>query len=503
MTSDAYLASSAPALAVRVGARTDVGRVRRENQDRISRFNCPLGEVFLVVDGMGGHRGGALAAEMVVTGLERQLQRAYPAASPAVALQDAAQRTHQAIQAKSADEEADGDGMGATAVLALIRDGQALVAHVGDSRAYLFRDASLLRLTRDHTLVQKLVDDRLLTEEQAREHPDASVVSRAFGRSADLEIEIAPVLDLLPGDRLVLCSDGLSGYVDDTAIRNVLANAGPDAADRLVDLALGTGSTDNVSVQVLTFGEPATAPRPGVLQAAEVPRRETARRWGRRDWLLVGIGALTTLLLFLVGSLIFGSADGGDDHRRAEDTKREEEKASAQRLDTSAVPRLDRDLGSFDRPDSGDEIALAPPELGVSPRSTIWLLLAPGKNWTRLVPHPPEDLSPRWEIYFTRGAEAWVEPVAEVLNNGWQPNGSAAAKSATLLIVIPDGSSSGRGQWRGVRLFAPAGVDTTVAELENEFGLKPEPMGRIDEVPLSDRVLLVLVPEERFAKEGG
>lgn len=312
-------------LSTRVGARSDVGRVREENQDRISRFRCPLGEVFLVVDGMGGHRDGARAATMVVEGLERHLQAADPRAPVDRSLREAAVRTHREIQQQSGSAR---DGMGATAVLALVRGRRVVVAHAGDSRAYLFRGARLLRLTRDHTLVQRMVDDNLLSEEEARNHPDSSVVSRAFGRTRELELEIAEPRELFPGDRLLLCSDGLSGFVDDAAIAGVMADRGArEAAEELVELALAAGGEDNVSVQVVAFGPSegtaAVAGGAGAGAGAGPDGGDAGagtaaaaglgagagsgadRRLRPRDWMMMGLGAAAVILLLLAALLIF------------------------------------------------------------------------------------------------------------------------------------------------------------------------------------------------------
>jgi len=259
-------------LSFRVGAGSHVGKVREENQDRISRFRCPLGEVFLVVDGMGGHQGGSLAAEMTVGGLERHLGALLPGTPPAEALQAAAVRTNEEIYHRAHSDDPTTAKMGATAVLFLIRDGRVLVAHAGDSRAYLLRGGRLARLSRDHSVVQRMLDHGMLTEEEARDHPDASVVSRAFGKTPELELEVSQPFDVRLGDRLLLCSDGLCGYVDDRAIAEVLAGGAgaQETADRLIELALAAGGEDNVSVQVLSFRPPGGA-SPGAVPGISPP----------------------------------------------------------------------------------------------------------------------------------------------------------------------------------------------------------------------------------------
>ena len=250
--------ASVSSFQLRVGARTHTGTVRSENQDRMSRFATPFGQVFLVADGVGGHRGGAMAATMTVEGFGQYLQAADSTDTPQLALQQAAQHTNAEIYRLAHSGDPAVARMGSTVVLALVSDRQLIVGHAGDSRAYLFREGQLQRLTRDHSIIQKMLDHNLLTEEQARNHPDANVIERAFGQREDIALEVSAPITLQPGDGVLLCSDGLCGYVDDDAIAQVL-NTHTDAqrlADALVNLALSVGGLDNVTVQFLQFGAP-------------------------------------------------------------------------------------------------------------------------------------------------------------------------------------------------------------------------------------------------------
>ncbi len=299
-------------LSLRVGAKSDRGKVREENQDRISRFRSPFGEVFIVADGMGGHEDGALAAELTISGLERHLSELPPSTAPDEALRQAAQRTNAEIY-RRAEAGSQDRKMGATMVLALVAGRRAWIAHAGDSRAYLFREGTLSQLTSDHTRVQQMLDHNMLTEEQARDHPEASIVTRGFGHEEDLEIEVGEPLELNADDRLLLCSDGLSGYVDDPDIEwTMRVSASAQATtDRLVELALNAGGEDNVSVQLLTFtGRP--TPPPVAVPAPDV-RRPAPSRF--RHWLWT---VLLVLIAFVLGMLMpelpFLSPSGdGDD----------------------------------------------------------------------------------------------------------------------------------------------------------------------------------------------
>ncbi|HLO66562.1 MAG TPA: protein phosphatase 2C domain-containing protein [Holophaga sp.] len=284
---------------VRVGALTHTGLVRQENQDTMSRFISPLGEVFLVADGMGGHKGGALAAEMVAHGLESALVGARGPLKPA--LQAAAQAVNEAIHREATSGHPETDRMGSTVVLAVVAEGAVTLGHVGDSRAYRFRKGRLERLTRDHSHVQQMVASGMLTEAEARDHPDASVLNRSMGGRPEVDMEVSAPQPIQDGDVILLCSDGLCGYVLDEEIGRILARL-PDAqaaAEALVQAALATGGADNVTVQVIQFGtrkatayHPETAPDPG----APAPRR---------PWAWIALGA-ALLVAVLAGGILLG-----------------------------------------------------------------------------------------------------------------------------------------------------------------------------------------------------
>src|SRR5262245_43752591 len=184
---------------LRVGPKTHPGKVRNENQDRMSRFISPLGEVFIVADGMGGHQGGATAAIMTIEGFESQLSAATLDASFEISLQDAAAKTNEQIFRAANSGDPTTAKMGSTVVLALVSGDRVSVAHAGDSRAYLFRGGRLLRLTKDHSAVQRMIDHNMLTEAEARDHPDASVILRAFGQKPQIELEVSAPFTLQAG----------------------------------------------------------------------------------------------------------------------------------------------------------------------------------------------------------------------------------------------------------------------------------------------------------------
>jgi PPM family protein phosphatase len=237
-------------------SRTDIGLVREENQDCMTEGTSPFGRVFIVADGMGGHKGGAYAAKLVVQGLLRHLENAPADAAVEEVLTAAFGEVNGTVHAQGHGGDGAIEGMGSTAVLLLVSGGTARVAHVGDSRAYLFRGGALEQLTKDHTVVQRMVDAGMLKPEDAASHPDASVLDRALGNKEEIAIDISGEIPLADGDALLLCSDGLYGYVQVSQIEAVLRSEASvqQIPDLLVQLALKNGGGDNVTVQFIQYG---------------------------------------------------------------------------------------------------------------------------------------------------------------------------------------------------------------------------------------------------------
>jgi serine/threonine protein phosphatase PrpC len=240
------------------GARSETGYVRSSNEDRMDLAVTPLGDVYVVSDGVGGCSGGALAAEITVLTLKERLSAAS-LASPGVS--DEMRQAFRAANAEVFRRRKPGDpltcNMGATGVALLTNGSQAIVGHVGDSRAYLWRRRrGLTRLTRDHTKVQRLLDEGLVSESDAKAHPDASVLDRAIGNQPEVDVDVSQGLALKSGDMILLCTDGLCGYVDDAEITQVLKTSSDPKVlvDRLIDAALRKGGEDNVTVQLVRFG---------------------------------------------------------------------------------------------------------------------------------------------------------------------------------------------------------------------------------------------------------
>jgi PPM family protein phosphatase len=234
---------------LRFGASTDVGRMRTNNEDSY------LSErpVAAVADGMGGHNAGEVASAIAIEELAG-LRGMGPWPNERAATDDlkrAIVRANRRIREMAAgDRELNGMG---TTLVAVLEDRESVhLANVGDSRAYLLRQGELTQVTVDHTLVQELVDDGKLSPKDAERHPQRSMITRALGVDHEVEIDLF-TYKLQPGDRLVLCSDGLSDVLNPTQIRNVLLRVRDPqkAAERLVAMAVEGGGPDNVTVIVV------------------------------------------------------------------------------------------------------------------------------------------------------------------------------------------------------------------------------------------------------------
>src|SRR6185437_2434949 len=221
--------------------KTDTGRQRRDNED--SAF--ARSPVFVVADGMGGAQAGEVASRLAVEAFEQGLP---DDGSPEERLAARVREANRQIYERSRADRGRA-GMGTTLTAAYVDEAHVAIAHVGDSRAYLFRDGTLQRLTQDHSLVDELVRRGKLTEEQAAEHPQRSIITRALGPEPDVEVDTW-TYPARSGDVVLLCSDGLTSMIPEDLVREVLtANDNLDAAgDALIDAANEAGGRDNITV---------------------------------------------------------------------------------------------------------------------------------------------------------------------------------------------------------------------------------------------------------------
>jgi PPM family protein phosphatase len=283
-------------VSLHVGAKSDVGRMRNDNQDSYLADE----PVFAVADGVGGHLGGDVASATAI----RVIQDATQDGVARDDLEDILRKVNSAIweQARGA---AHLRGMGTTCTLALIEDGSAHLAHVGDSRAYLFRAGELSQVTEDHNLVGKMLSEGRLTREEAAHHPQRNIITRALGLDPNVDVDLL-TLELREGDRLLICSDGLSSMIEDRTLTEVLSSESDPqaAADRLVEAANEAGGEDNITVvliDVVGGSSPQTARPPPQVRSAtptQAVDQHSGGGWGRR----LAWGVL--LLLIIVGGVL-------------------------------------------------------------------------------------------------------------------------------------------------------------------------------------------------------
>ena len=299
------------------GSATDTGLVRSNNEDSFLVDDDHV--LYAIADGMGGHRGGEVASRTAIEALRAGVASGQP-------VNDAIVQANRAVIERAAGDD-ELTGMGTTMTALVVAGGrQLLIGHVGDSRAYLLHDGAMRRITDDHSLVEELVREGRLTPEQAESHPQRAIVTRALGVDPDVDVDLYTI-EVSVGDRIVLCSDGLTTMVRERDVERLArSEADPQrAAEVLVEAANRAGGEDNTSVVVVDVLEvdavslpdpellaapvaaAATGPRP-MAPAPEVPQAPPPRAkhresFGRRVW-----GAL---LLFVPLVLVLAIAFGG------------------------------------------------------------------------------------------------------------------------------------------------------------------------------------------------
>ena len=237
-------------------SKTDIGRKRKINQDNVYTCEVPLGNLpnlFVVCDGMGGHKAGDFASAYAVKALEREVMLCEET-EPVRIIREAIECANREIYEKAASEE-QLRGMGTTAVVATIIDHTLIVANVGDSRLYIIND-DIEQITKDHSLVEEMVRIGELDRSEAREHPDKNIITRALGVTENVEVDFFEV-ELKKGDIILMCSDGLTNMVEDEDIRMVV-KAQRDVVqivEELIKVANHNGGSDNIGVVIIEADE--------------------------------------------------------------------------------------------------------------------------------------------------------------------------------------------------------------------------------------------------------
>lgn len=243
-------------------ARTDTGRQRHANEDSL----FTRGPVFVVADGMGGAQAGEVASKAAAESFDREM----PQAPPESVLRETIEAANRSIH-ELARQDPNLSGMGTTTTAAIIdaEANEVAIGHVGDSRAYRLRDGKLERLTRDHSLVEEMRRKGQLTDAQAEDHPQRSIITRALGPEPEVEVDVQTV-PAQPGDVFLICSDGLTTMLDDERITRLLSRASSlqTAVRALVDEANRAGGRDNITVVAFRLEDAAAPPGAAAAPAA-------------------------------------------------------------------------------------------------------------------------------------------------------------------------------------------------------------------------------------------
>ena len=242
---------------MRIVSKTDIGLSRRSNQDSYATGELPGGVAWAVVcDGMGGANGGNVASAAAVKVISEHISSSYRAGMSSNSVRNMLESAITAANVSVYEMSQQSDdlaGMGTTVVAAVITDGVAHIAHAGDSRAYLFSTEKIEQITRDHSYVQRLIEDGRLTAEQAKTYPHRNIITRALGVDERITVDYNEVT-LSVDDAIMMCTDGLSGMVEPEQLLEVFKSYSfYEYPDQLVQLANKAGGSDNITVVILSL----------------------------------------------------------------------------------------------------------------------------------------------------------------------------------------------------------------------------------------------------------
>lgn len=232
---------------------TDVGQKRRENQDYVYASEQPIGNLpnlFVVADGMGGHNAGDFASRCAVSVLAESVKKDM-SFNPIKIIRHAIETANEQVLMQ-ADLDPQKAGMGTTMVAVTVVGHYAYVANVGDSRMYVSDSHDIVQITRDHSWIAEMVRRGEISKEEARNHPDKNIITRAVGTGSTVKIDFFDV-ELEEGNRILMCSDGLSNMVEDYTMQDILSSSNniEESAEKLVSLANENGGRDNISVIII------------------------------------------------------------------------------------------------------------------------------------------------------------------------------------------------------------------------------------------------------------
>ncbi len=240
---------------MKIASKTDIGMVRSSNQDSYAAGELSDGTAWAVVcDGMGGANGGNIASANAVKIISEYISSSYHEGMKSNSIKTLLQSSICGANVRLYDMSRTIEslkGMGTTVVSVIISSGIAHIAHAGDSRAYIFREGKLIQITKDHSMVQSMLDKGQITADEAKNHPNKNLITRALGVSDDIEIEYNEIV-CEEKDCILLCTDGLTNFVNDKQIEDVLSNINfYEYPQKLIDTANNNGGGDNITIVLL------------------------------------------------------------------------------------------------------------------------------------------------------------------------------------------------------------------------------------------------------------
>lgn len=253
-----------------IGNLTDVGKKRTANEDYFGAYQGPYGDLIIVCDGMGGNKSGALASRISVEMIKEHFEKLPKEFDPKEELRISLEKADLALKEKAELSE-ELKEMGSTAVVLLIKDNMAYTTHIGDSRIYMIRRKKAHQLTKDHSLMEQMIDANIITREAAKEHPNKNVITRSLGADGSSEPEVAEPFALFKNDRFILCTDGLTAYADENELLQITLESAPqEACQKLIQLANDRGGKDNITVQIVAVKKGKHLPLPNPVKDKQI-----------------------------------------------------------------------------------------------------------------------------------------------------------------------------------------------------------------------------------------
>lgn len=232
-----------------IGILSDIGNTRDVNEDYVGFFSNEQVSIYIVADGMGGHNAGNVASKIAVESCIEYVKNLEDLSNLEEEFRNAIYYANKVVYEKSISSN-NLNGMGTTITACLIKDNNAIIANVGDSSCYIIRNNSIKKVTKDHSLVQELVDDGSISEEEALKHPNKNIITRALGTKESVEVDIY-IIELDSKIKFLLCTDGLTNEISKEEIYDIIINNNnEDASKHLVELSKEKGGRDNISVIV-------------------------------------------------------------------------------------------------------------------------------------------------------------------------------------------------------------------------------------------------------------